>query len=365
MIGVPVAQVAADSPFDQMTAALTGAFARVVELLLGFWTTTGPDPSHAAGADLARRLGEYTGPLTVTAATIGVIVAGTRMAVVSSRAAAPGRDLLRGLAVLTLVWWGGVVGVREVGNAFDEAGRHLLSSAGAGPGNVANLEAALRTASVADPGLVFLLGLVGAVSGLAQFVLLLLREPALALLAGGLPVAAGAAVSGYGGGALKRLAAWTAALVTYKFVAAVVYATAFSVIGKADDLAGITSGIALVVVAVAALPALVKVITPALDAALVRRGDDRGGGPLATGAVLLGARSRSLGEVGPPSDAGPQTRPGLLAPSGSGAAPPRIPRPASLPVPPPLPNPLSDPLPDPLPAIKESHTAHPRLGQLR
>jgi type IV secretion system protein TrbL len=322
MTGAPGTPLAASSPFDQMTAALEGAFARVVELLLSFWTSTGVDPSHAAGADIARQFERYTGPLTVTAATIGVVIAGTRMAVTSSRAAEPARDLLRGLGVLTLVWWGGVVVARTVGDAFDEAGRHVLTSARVGPGSVAGLESALRTLSVTDSGLVFLLCLVGALSGLVQFVVLLLREPALALLAGGLPIAAGAAVSGFGGATLKRLVAWTAAFTGYKFLAALVYAAAFSVIGTADDLTGITAGIALVVVAVAALPALVRLITPALDATLVRRGDDPADlTPPASGAVLLGARGRMIAAPGPPSDAGPQTRPGLLAPSGSGPAP--------------------------------------------
>jgi hypothetical protein len=43
--------------------------------------------------------------------------------------------------------------------------------------------------------------------------------------------------------------------------------------------------------------------------------------PPASGAVLLSTRGRLLTAPGPPSDAGPQTRPGLLAPSGSGPAP--------------------------------------------
>jgi hypothetical protein len=309
----------AGSPFDQMTAALASAFARVMGLLLTFWTGSGGDPSLTAGASIAEQLGRYTVPLTVTTATIGVIVAGTRMAIASSRAQEPARDLLRGLLVLAFVWWSGAYLVRTLSDAFDAAGRHVLSSAGVGPGSAGDLDGVLGSFAVTDAGLVFLLCLVGALSGLAQFLLLLLREPALALLAGALPVAAGAAISGVGSVYLKRLVAWTAAFTAYSFVAAVVYAAAFVAIGTAGDLGGVISGIALVVVAVAALPAMIRLAAPAVQAmASGRSGDGTASGELATGALILSGRGRQGAAGGPPSDAGPQTRPGLLAPTGSG-----------------------------------------------
>jgi type IV secretion system protein TrbL len=309
------------SPFDQMTAALGSAFARIVGLLLTFWTASGgaTDTSTAAGASIADRLGEYTPTLTTTAATIGVVIAGTRMAIASSRAQEPARDLLRGLMVLAFVWWAGVYLVRYTGDAFDEAGRHVLTTAGVNDTSAGNLESVLRSLAVSDAGLVFVLCLVGALSGLAQFLLLLLREPTLALLAGALPVAAGISVSGFGTAALRRLVAWTTAFTAYPFVAAVVYAAAFAVMSTAEDLGGVISGTALIIVGIAALPAMMRLVNPAVHTSPSRRAEDTSlESGLGSGALLLSGRGRQGAAGGPPSDAGPQTRPGLLLPSGSG-----------------------------------------------
>ena len=91
------------------------------------------------------------------------------------------------------------------------------------------------------------------------------------------------------GGFLKALT-WLAAMVAYKPVAAIIYAVAFRLSDQGQDLAAQLSGIALMVLAIVALPALMKFLAPITAAAA---GGSAGaisgaivGGAVATGAVV-------------------------------------------------------------------------------
>jgi len=88
-------------------------------------------------------------------------------------------------------------------------------------------------------------------------------------------------------------------------------------------LTGTVTGIALIIVAVGALPALVRLLTPAVDAAVSGgSGSSDALTTVSSGAVPLSGRGRQSPLSGPPSDAGPQTGPGLVRtdPSGSSVA---------------------------------------------
>jgi hypothetical protein len=163
---------------------------------------------------------------------------------------------------------------------------------------------------------------------ITQIVMMFGRAAALILLAGLLPVAAAAGVTGQAGQQMRsKYFSWLLALVLYKPVAATIYAAAFWQIRNALDQKSISDsttdpgmvltrvliGITMFLMALVALPALMRLVAPAVGA--VAGGGTAGAafaggavGELATGAVQRAARGGGGG--------------GQSAPTGSGPAPP-------------------------------------------
>src|SRR5665811_2135561 len=115
------------------------------------------------------------------------------------------------------------------------------------------------------------------------------RGAILAVLTGLLPVAAGSAITEVAYEWCKNLAGWIGSLTVYKLTVAVVYAAAFVFLRHATDLIGVISGFSLIILAILALPALLRLLPPTVAAM-----GGGGGGALAglatagaTGAVLL------------------------------------------------------------------------------
>ena len=84
--------------------------------------------------------------------------------------------------------------------------------------------------------------------------------------------------------------AWLVAFILYKPAAAIVYATAFRLAGSdvfggdGDELMSAVTGLVLMVLALAALPALMRFVTPMVGA--LSSGGGGGGGTMAAGAAM-------------------------------------------------------------------------------
>ena len=192
-----------------------------------------------------------------------------------------------------------------------------------------------------SPGLVIVLAILGIIASLAQLALLLARIGVLGILAGTLPVTSAATNTKTGRAWFERVMCWIIAFVLYKPVAAIVYATAFYMIGSGHDITSVLSGLVLLIMSVLALPALLRLVTPVVSGAM--HGGSGGmalaaGGALATGAKMLADRAGSRGpsgsaaatgkaglSSGPPATGGPGAAgsPGRGAssgPAGSAAA---------------------------------------------
>jgi len=315
----------ASSGFAGLASAMASAFGQLLQALLGFWSRPDGVGALDAPGGLVSTVNTYTTTLVAATATLGVIIAGTRLAITSSRAQEPARDLARGLLVLALVAGGGAAAVQAVRSVLDDAADGLLTQGFDGTPIGSQLVALtdLQRSGI-SPGVTFLLGLLGALSTFAQFFVMVVRGPVLAVLVGVLPIAAASTMTGAGVGAMRRLVAWVTALTAYKFVAGLLYAAAFVAVGGTDGsaasaaagdgrLTGVVTGIALIIVAVGALPALVRLLLPAAEAAVaVGAGSGEAIAPPSSGAVQLSGRGRQGVATGPPSDAGPHTGAGLV-----------------------------------------------------
>ena len=104
------------------------------------------------------------------------------------------------------------------------------------------------------------------VSSIIQIGLMFVRNGMLILLIGALPLAAAATNTEMGKAWFRKLIGWLAAFVAYKPVAALIYAAAFRLFS--DDTGGVTgmvrvtTGVTMMVMALVAMPALIRFVSP-------------------------------------------------------------------------------------------------------
>ncbi|WP_371577816.1 hypothetical protein [Streptomyces sp. NBC_01314] len=183
-----------------------------------------------------------------------------------------------------------------------------------------------------QPGLMLIFGLLVMLSTIVQICLMYIRIGVMIMLIGTLPLAAVSSMTGWGEGWWKKHVGWLAAWLLYKPAAALIIYSATSMTQNTDDLGQVIAGMAMLAMAVFALPALLKLIVPA-TAAL---GGTSGGtvalnvaNNVASGAVSIagggggggggGGKSASSGPQGSPSAGAGSPAGGAGAAGGSGA----------------------------------------------
>ena len=283
--------------------------------LMTFWIGS-PQPDVSSSSAVISTLDGLTRPLVAFAAVLGLVVGGVRMAW-TARQEQSAQAVLRGLLLMTLVTAAGATLVEIALTGFDELARSILQRGFDGR-SVGDRLAQLGSLPTVGGGLLFILAFFGMLASLVQVGLMLIRGAILSVLVGVLPVAAAAAITDTGYHWFKRLAGWIGSFVVYKLAAAIIYAAAFTMIGDATDLPGVVSGFSLLVVAILALPALLRLLPPAAEAMGSGSGGGMGGlvAAGATGAVLLSGTHRS------PAPAATDTpglagRSGMTGPTGS------------------------------------------------
>ncbi|MGV9678773.1 hypothetical protein ACWDSJ_26115 [Nocardia sp. NPDC003482] len=169
-------------------------------------------------------------------------------------------------------------------------------------------------------GVLLFIGIVGVISMLIQLVMLVLRQAMLVLVVAVLPIAAAAAGTGPGSQAWKRLLGWSLAFVLWKPVGALMYAIAFTAAGntKEQDPQLILLGMILLVSVTLVLPALMRLVAPAVATL--------GGGGGAAGTLAGGALGLAMGSAGSGGgSSGRAVSEGENAPNGSAPPPPSSP----------------------------------------
>jgi hypothetical protein len=140
------------------------------------------------------------------------------------------------------------------------------------------------TGTTAPGGVIVPLCLLSLLMSAIQAMLMLFRMAALIILAGVLPLAAAGSLAPGTRSWIKKVTAWMLTLVFYKPVAAIVYATAFTMIGHSKGFQQTLIGLMMLILSIAALPVMMKFFTWATGQA----GGGGGGGGL-LGAAVSGA----------------------------------------------------------------------------
>jgi hypothetical protein len=227
---------------------------------------------------------------------------------------APLKDLLRSLLTLTLVSGLGLAVISILVIAADAFSASIIDRATDGKG-FAHAMAILVMTNQTGVGvfILIILGLVGLLASLVQIVLMIVRGGMLVILAGILPTTAAFTNTEMGRQWFQKAIGWTIAFILYKPAAAIVYAVAFKLMGSSGGnvLLGSITGFALMIVALLALPALMRFVTPMVGAIASGSGGGAGAavGAMATGAISLGRSGSGRGNASPT----PASQPGQSA----------------------------------------------------
>lgn len=224
--------------------------------------------------------------VTFAIAMGGLMVSAARMA--WQMRAEPGQAAMRDLMRLAIVIGASIPILFILMRAGDEFSKYffLLStscdisvSGGACFGE--NVSKLLLFSSGLGAILLIIFGTIAIFASSGQILLMIARSAAVVLLAGFLGVAAAAAMTGQKGQQWwEKALAWLIAWLLYKPVAAVIYGTSFMLTGAlvdgAEDIVTILVGLMMMIVALFALPALMRLVTPMVSA--MASGAAAGGG---------------------------------------------------------------------------------------
>ena len=162
-------------------------------------------------------------------------------------------------------------------------------------------------------GAVIVLGPVTVFAGLAQAIVMMFRQGAVIVLAGLLVLAAAGNMTNIGRPWLSKLLDWMLALIAFKPVAALVYATALAMTGESTDPRAVVVGLSMMLLSIVALPTLMKLVTWATGAT-------GGGGGLAGALHLAAAGVQVAGVLPSHFGAAAEIDGGLSATSGRAAS---------------------------------------------
>lgn len=307
---------AVNDAITNLAKSIMEGMSQMVTTLSTFWVSMptanlasqdGLTPSPAVGF-----VNSELGYWTLALAVLSVILGGTRM--IWEQRGAPLKDLLRSLLTLTLVTGLGLAVISILVVAADAFSASIIDRATDGKG-FAHAMAILVMTNQTGVGvfILIILGLVGLLASLVQIVLMIVRGGMLVILAGILPTTAAFTNTEMGRQWFQKAIGWTIAFILYKPAAAIVYAVAFKLMGSSGGnvLLGSITGFALMIVALLALPALMRFVTPMVGAVASGSGGGAGAavGAMATGAVSMGRSGSGRGNASPT----PASQPGQSA----------------------------------------------------
>ncbi|GAB2785812.1 hypothetical protein [Streptomyces daliensis] len=303
-----------DSGFDDIAESAAEAAATTVKALGSSWMSLGR-PELADNGGPVAFLQDSTLWVTSFTAVLCLLFAAGHLA--WQRRGDSAKQALQGLLNLVVVSSAGVATVGLLTSAGDKfsvwiidrsTGCQQISAAGEPVAQCVD-EFEKRTSAMLALGgtdssfLVLIMAMLVVIGTVAQIALMIVRMAMLVILTGTLPLAAAASSAPAGRIWFRRSVGWLLAFVLYKPAAAVVYAAAFSISGQKQDneVVSMVSGVVLIVLACATLPALMRFAAPVVQAAVSgggRSGRSSGGSDGSSGAAtgaLPVPHLRSLG----------------------------------------------------------------------
>lgn len=327
----------ADDAMGNMAKAIMEGMSQMVTTLSTFWvsmpTVNLASVDGATPSPVVSMVNSELMVWTLTLAVLAVILGGIRM--IWEQRGAPLKELLRSLVTLTFVSGLGLGVISILVIAADAFSAAIIERSTDGKGFAESMNLLIVTGQTGvGVFILIVLGLIGLLASLVQIVLMVVRSGMLVILAGILPTTAAFTNTEMGKQWFQKAVGWTIAFILYKPAAAIVYSVAFVLMGHnsgKDGLIGSITGFTLMVVALFALPALMRFVTPMVGAVASGGGAGAGAavGAMATGAVSMGRSGSGKGHAAPTpastqsnqSGASPKGSNGTPGPKGSGGQP--------------------------------------------
>lgn len=291
---------AANSAIDNLVDVLIDGYARLIRIAMAWWTDfPSPELTGASGepGSALTAVREYSSGLQVAFLIAGIMFAAARLALAKrGGVAGEAQESFLMLARASFMSMAFAVLVTMGTRAGDNFATWVIFSASDGDwvGAVDRLTKFDQQTAQAGlgTGVLLIIGLLGLIGTLIQLVMLVLRQALLILVVAVIPLAAAASGTGPGSQSYKRLLSWALAFVLYKPAGALVYAIAFTVIGDENqtDPQQILLGLILLLMSVIVLPALVRLVAPAVSTL--------GSGGGATAVLAGGAAGVAMGSAG-------------------------------------------------------------------
>jgi hypothetical protein len=295
-----VAEDAATSVIDSLVDVLIDGYAWLIRVAMAWWTDfPSPELTGASGepGSALSAVREFSSGLQVLFLIAGIMFAAARLALAKrGGVAGEAQESFMMLARASFMSMAFAVLVTTGTRAGDNFATWVIFSATDGDWVTAVDRLTTfdqKTGQVGlGAGVLLIIGLLGLIGTLIQLVMLVMRQALLILAVAVIPLAAAASGTGPGSQSYKKLLSWSLAFVLFKPAGALVYAIAFTVIGDEEqtDPQQIMLGLILLMMSVVVLPALVRMIAPAVSTL--------GGGGGASAVLAGGAAGVAMGSAG-------------------------------------------------------------------
>lgn len=262
------------SQFDEMIEDIKAGLASLSKQLMTFWIDV-PSPNvgneNGGLSDATYFLQSSLAWYTFILLTLSMLVCGVKIA--TDWRFLPLKQLFRQLVTWVFYSSAGVAVTAIILTAGDLFSAWIIEKSTDGTSfadTLYNMIASPTAIATGSGFLTIIFLIVAALCALAQAVLMIFRGATLFVLTGTLPLAASFIVTDTGEQALKKHVSWIISFALYKPCAAIVYSAGFRLFGSdpnaADGTWNIIYGIALLLLGVFTLPAMMRLITPAVAA---------------------------------------------------------------------------------------------------
>ncbi len=308
----------ANSTLSGLADAASKGAAEMIKLTLASWVNV-PALELNQDAGVIGFLRESTVWIVGALAVCSLFVVAIRTALQRD-----GREMAqsaRGMVWLVLLTGGGIAVINYLNKIGDLYSGWILDRAAKGhlAERMVVLVPTAGAMGLLSPIVIIIVGLFAATLLLVQIVLLYGRDAIMILLAGLLPVAGAAGVMGGGRQMRDKYLGWLLAAILYKPVAATIFAVGIRLVGDGKNVREAILGLVTIAMSVVALPALQRLVVPAV-AAVTGSGTGAtalaGAMPLASGALnMAGGRGRGKTTSGGPDSGGGEPPSGGVTPA--------------------------------------------------
>jgi hypothetical protein len=252
---------AANSFWTGLADATTAAAGQMVTTLFAWWTTTPPLDLNTVITHTAQR---YVTEWIALPVAVLAVLAAVGWGVLGSGVAWIG-DIARGLLVFGIVTAGSLPIVAALQTWSSSLAKGILSA-------VPTHDVGGRIITLLDlpggsPLLVIFWGILVLLAAAIQYVMMLFRDGAVLVLTAVLPLAAAGQFNRASLLWLPKVTGWLMAFIFLKPAAALIYYLGLSLIGQGQGLHALVTAICMMVTAIFALPAMLRLVTFATAAA--------------------------------------------------------------------------------------------------